>query len=432
MTPRESPRCAEAMSADRSLAGVERRAVLARVIPVIATACALVTSTGCQLPPHQTQQLAAEQNWNRVRAELKLGLANEQFEDGRVHEAVATLREAVALDPKNPTYQRVLAKCYLEQGVLTAASEAVDHAKRLGDTSAELAYTQGMIAERRSRAEDALRHYRKAAGLEPNSVDYLLAAAECLVTVGCAGEAKAFVDEQLRRLQGDGQLLLLRARISVLLGDLMSAAADFEAAGDCLTDAPWAAEEYGLLLARLGRYAEASAVLRPLVELADQTSEASVEAVPVSSSVLRALAICHARAGTPEQSRKLLEEHLRQSPDDARAWWLLAESLMRLGDWDGVQHCVERGERIAPETSHWKLLRAYLAWHGGDLATTAALLESILTDRPSDVLAHRFLGRVYERGNDFDRARGHYETALEIDPDDAWVRARLRDLPARK
>lgn len=432
MATNGSTRDTQMASADEPFARLEVRSLLRSVVVAVVGFCTLATDSGCQLPSHKTQKLEAEQDWNRVRAEFKLGLANQQLEHGRVSEAVATLQEAVALDLRSPTYHRILARCYLEQGALTAARDATELAKQLGDTSAELAYTQGMIAERGSRDEEALRYYLEAAELEPTNMDYLLAAAEYLVTVGRADEAKAFLDEQLRRLQGDGQLLLLRARICVLLGDPEQAAADFEAAEDLLADAPWAAEEFGLVLVRLGRYAEALAVLRPLVEAEGRLSEEEPGALPASAAVVRALATCQNRVGKPAKAKLLLEEHLRQSPDDGRAWWLLAESLMRLGDWDGVQHCIQQGEQTAPGTPHWRLLRACLAFHGGDMAAATTLLESVLSERPDNVLAHCLLGQVHEQRDELERARDHYETALRIDPDVPWARARLRDMPSGK
>jgi tetratricopeptide (TPR) repeat protein len=298
-----------------------------------------------------------------------------------------------------------------------------------------------MIAERRSRYEEALEWYGKSARLEPSNLDYCLATAECLVTTGRAIEAKTLLDERLWRPEGNEQLLLLRARVCAHLGDLEQAATDFEAVGGVLAETAWAAEEYGLVLLRLGRPAQAMAVLRPLMESASQSLGEEPGVSPLSPAGLRALATCYEHTGEVVRARTLLEEHLRLSPNDTRAWYLLAKSHIEAGQWEGARHCVLRGEEAAPRSFHWRLLRAYLAWHDGDLAASASFLESILTENRDDALAHCFLGLVREQGNEPDRARAHYETAVErwyfetalqIEPDFSWALADLGDTPSQE
>jgi Tfp pilus assembly protein PilF len=444
MAMNETPHDAKTPARGGSFAEFGRPDALPRLVPVtrtpagwwlnaaLAGVCALVIGSGCQLPSHQEQKRQAQQDWRLLRAEFMLQLGGQQLGDGRIREAVVSLQETAALDPTDATPHLLLAKCYLEQGALDSALEASDLAKSLGGSSAESAYMRGMIAERRSHNEEALEWYGKSARLEPTNLDYCLATAECLVTTGRAIEAKALLDEQLRRLEGNEQLLLLRARVCAHLGDLEQAAADFEAAGGIPTETGWAAEEYGLVLVRLGRPAQALAVLRPLMESASQSLGEEPGALPLSPAGVRALATCYQQTGAVVRARTLLEEHLRLSPNDARAWYLLAKSHIEAGQWEGARHCVLRGEQAAPRMSDWRLLRACLAWHDGDLAASASHLESILTENCDDALAHCFLGQVREQGNEPDRARAHYETALQIEPDDAWALAGLGDAPLQE
>lgn len=369
---------------------------------------------GCHHLSHQTQQVEAQQAWNQLRARYKAQLASQQFRQGHTREAVSTLHEVLALDPNNPVYHRLLAHAYLESGDLASARDATDRAKRIGDTSAELAYTQGIIAERQSRYDQALHYYREAAGLESANVDYLLAVAECLVTLGRAGEAKSFLDEQLGRLEGQEQLLLLRAQVCVLLNDLSMAAADFEVASNIVLETPWAAEEYGLVLLRLGRHAEAMAILQPLVDSPGRPPSGNGSKGTVSPAVIRALATCYNRTRAPRSAEALLKNHLRHSSGDVRSWWLLAETYVQLEDWAGVRKCIQRGASLAPESSDWKLLRAYLAWHDGDVVTAGRLLQSILNEESSHVLAHFFLDLIEEARSDPGPARDHYESVLQV------------------
>jgi tetratricopeptide (TPR) repeat protein len=353
-------------------------------------------NVGCHHGDRRRPASETAQDWERLRAQFKLRLASDQLEQGHVLEAMATLQKAATLDTKNPAYHQMLARCYLETSSPAEARNAILQAERLGAPPAPLAYLRGILAERQSDYEEALRCYRKAVELVPANVDYRLAVAECLVSLDRAAEAKAFLDDELSGSEGEEQLTLLRAQVHLLLDDLEAAAADFEAAEGLLAGLPWLAEEFGLVLVRLGRYAEGMALLRSYVESASESSYETSGASPASGAAVRGLATCYNRLGTPENARELMEDHLRRSPQDGRGWWILAESLVRLGDLEEAQRSIDLGKKHAPRVSDWRLLEAYLAWKQGDADRTTLLMGPVIADRPDDALAHWFLVRAHE------------------------------------
>ena len=109
------------------------------------------------------------------------------------------------------------------------------------------------------------------------------------------------------------------------------------------------------------------------------------------------LATCYNRVGAPWKAKQLMEDHLRESPSDGRGWWIKAESLMRVTDWEGAQHCIERGEEQTHQIADWGILRACLDWRLGDVDGAAAILESLVAEKPDDPLARRLLAHVYNR-----------------------------------
>ena len=383
--------------------------------------------TGCHGATHREQQEQARQDWDRLRADFKISLASQQFEQGHIEDAVVTLQEAIALDATTPNHHLLLAKCYLEQGSLASAQQATVAAANLGGVSAELAYTYGMIAEQRLHYEDAVTYYRQAAGLDPQNVDYLVAAAEAMVSADRIDEAKAFLDDGLQALKGNEHLHLLRARVCMLLNEPKQAAADYGAAEPLLADTVLATGEYGLVLVRLGRYAKAISILQPMVEAASQSAGGwTVETSP-SSFVVRALAQACNGVGASGRAKEILQKHLQFTPDDSRARWLLADSLIRLDDWDEARRCVQLGERTTPEESRWRLLRAYIAWHQDHIAEAITVLESLLADHPNDVFIRCFLARLYREDGQLERADAQFGTAHSIDPSHPWVRSHFNE-----
>lgn len=368
------------------------------VFPLVV--CLSALDTGCHQSAFQKDRQSAEQDWDRLRGEFKLRIAMEQIERGHVHEAMASLRKVIALDPKNPAVYRLLARCQLEMSSLSAVTKSLNQAERLGDASAELHYMKGMLAERESRFKEALQHYRLAAEQEADHIDYLLAVAESLMHLGRVVDANALLDEHIQTGNADAQLTLLRAQTHLLLDKPEAAAADFEAAEDLLSGAAWAAEDYGLLLVRLGRLFQAVAVLRPIVESGQQSLQTESGPRHPSGAAVRGLATCYLRLGAPGKARKLLVDHLTRAEDDGRAWWLLAETMIQLEGWDDARDSIRQGRVATPQIPKWDLLEACVAWRQGDLEKTALLLEAVVIHKPQNDAAQWFLAQVQrERGS---------------------------------
>ncbi len=396
-----------------------------RFLRVMAVACivtlACFTLTACESIPKHQQFVEAEQHWSRLRSQMKVRLADQQLNTGRVTEAVVTLEEASRLDPDNPALHRMMARCHLEQRDARSAVDAINRALAVGDQSADLAYTQGLVAEHQWRHDDAVEHHTRAAALDPRNVDYVVAIAECRTAIRQPEEARALLDASMKRFNRDPKLLLARAGICTLLGDLEQAARDYGELNLTLGNTPWTAERHGLILLSLRRYKEALATLEPLVNRDGLLANHSDDPQPPAPAVIRAVASCYNGLNRPAAAESILNGHLRDHPDDARAWWLLAEAAVMRADATAARECLTKGRRLAPGLPHWDTLHAYLAWNSGDAHTAGSILESAIVRNPNDAMAHCFLGEILQQNDQPDRARGHFELALAVDPDCAWA-----------
>ena len=389
-------------------------------------AVALILTTACNTVPHRDQSLQAERNWKQLRARFKFQLATQHFDQSRVDEAVRSIREAVELEPDNPAYYILLAKCYLEQDQLGLASDALDFGESMEPDSAELRYTRGLVAERRWKYEQALQHYQVAATLDPTNVDYVLAVADSMVFLGRPTEACDLIDSRMDDLARDAALLALRADIRSLQGDFEKAAADFAELVACGDISHLQSEQYARVLMHLGHYRKAVAVLRPLIENEIASDEESQVSFGPAPSIVRALATCYSFTGKVSDSRRLLEKHLRLFPEDARSWCMLAESSIKLGDLRRARQCLSKGRRLAPELSQWGFLRAYLALRDGDPKHAADILEPLVVEHPEKVDAHCLLAEAYKQLDRPEAAAAHFGAALKLDPNCPWALSRLR------
>ena len=389
---------------------------LAWAIVVVGAAC-----SGCQITPHQQQREQAEQHWRQVRARIKRQLATQQFEMGQIEAAITTVQEALGLDPTAVDSYLLLSRALLEQGDLPGARRALAAAERMGLGSAGLLYLHGVISERSRQLAEALDFYARARRLNPDEKDYLAAQAECLVALGRPEEGRQQIRESIDRFDRDGTLETLLAKISLILGDQEAALVAFQRALPLVGDNDLVAEEYGLLLFRMGRLAEAISVLQPLCERTGQEAP---------GGAVRALAECFLEIGQTEAAATLLKGWLKRHPDDAIGWLLQARAAVAHGDLAMTRRCADAAWRLAPHDPQTCLAQGYVRWRLGDLPGALASLERSLSLDPISAPAHCLMGQVLADKGKTKDARHHWRRALQIDPRAAWASAGLRKLEA--
>lgn len=392
---------------------------LLRVLTVILLSMGVWSSCSQRTSVQQRQE--SEAAWRRVRAGVRYQLATQQYAGGLTPEAIETVEEAIALDPEAVDYYVLLARACQEHGQLSRARRTIEMATRVAPMSAEVAYTYGTIEERCGQSGQALVHFERATELDPRQVDFLIARAECLVTLERAEEGYELVAERIHDFDRDGTLETLLARIALLLGRDEEAAASFRIALDVVGDDDPLSEQYGLLLHRLGRHAEAIAVLKPLVD--SQSGSAR-------GAIVRALANSYLRAGDASQAEQLVQAHLQHDPDDAQAWLLLAKSAILTGELATARRCADRVADLAPDHPQTHLIRGYVSSRENRLHDARRSYEQALELNPTDVLVHCLLGDVFHRLQETSRARSHYSRALQIDADCRWARRALSELDA--
>ena len=368
----------------------------------------LAAAAGCETTTHRQHCDQAQGRWNRVRARVKRQLATQQFEAGHTREAVASAEEALGLDPADAETYVLLIRALLEAGDLSAAERALKAAEAMDLDSPELTYLRGVLAERSQRLSSALEHYRRAQQLDPSQMDYLVAEAECLVALHRPEEARRRVLESLDRFDRDGTLDTLLAEISLMLGDDRTAVAALRRAMPLVGADPLVAEEFGLVLVRLGRFAEALSVLKPLIE--DRSGPGS------SGAAVRAAAQCYLELGRPDEAATLMGQWLRDHPEDGPAWLLQARAALARGDLLTARRAAETAARTAPRAAEAHLLHGYVCWRQGRRDQAQASLERALRLQPDDALAHYLAARVLAENGKTDRARQHWDRAVQLDP----------------
>lgn len=376
---------------------------------------------GCSQTTHHEAKAQAQQRWDRIRAGVKLQLAEQHFRAGRMKNCLQEAGQAVALDPQSIAPRILLTQALIETGQLLPAAAAIDAAAAVEPEHPEVLYMQGVVAERRQDLERALTYYQRASERDPTQADYVASEVECLVAIGRPWLAQELLQARSADFPQDATLKALQAEVALLLGDEHTALQGLQAALRTAGNDPRLTEEYGLLLVRTGQHEQAVSVLEPMYARSpDNMSRLSV----------RTLASAYLALGRPQQAKNVLSRLVEEHPNDPHDWTILARAAMVCNDWTTARRCAETLVGLTPDDPDTQFLMGYVCWKLNDPQRAKAALRSVLITNPSDAMAHCILGDVYRQTADLANARRHFQSAIQSDPTCEWARDALAELKA--
>ncbi len=371
-------------------------------------------AAGCQHSTMKQHKIKAEQQWKQVRGRVQFQLAEQQFDNGYFLEATRTATESLALDPKDQTTYALLAKAYLELGKLASAEKTINTAKLADIHSPELIYLRGVILEQRNQLTKACELFEKARQAQPEQADFLMATAECLVSIDKADQALALLQEAKAQIDDSPAVCVLTARIADLLGDTDRAIRQYRACNVKATENPIVAASLGRLLVQASRYEEAITTLTPLLDTDGATGD-----------VLRNLAYCHLATGQPASAKGTLATYVKKTPTDVQAQLLFTQASLETNDMMNALQALDRAMSHDPTNKQVRFLLATVQWQRKRYHQATDILSAFLNDYPEDVEAHCLMGELHAALSNPVQANQHFQTALQLDPNNTWARRHL-------
>ncbi len=364
----------------------------------------------------------AQKQWDAMRGNVKLQLAENQLHSGRLDEAEKTLEQAIGMSPKSSRSYLLMAKLELERGELAKAREAIEIASSLPGNDAEVEYVAGIVAQRYGDPSKALGHYTYAAIAAPQSVSNTLARAEMLVSLGRTIEALEVINERIADFDGNLPIRMLAARLNRMLSLRGPTIAWCREALRLSQDDPYATAELGEMLVWAGQYEEAIGILRPLVEtepasehLFDDTVRPEIGGV-VTPSVLRALARSYLATEQWLPAKQAAKPLMARNKQDVASWCIFARAAMESGDVAGAWEALRIVHSHNPATAETRLLAAHIALVRGDNTAALEAADEAVELDASFVLAYCIMGQALEALGESDRAREAYSKAAALDP----------------
>ncbi len=331
------------------------------------------------------------------RQETALRQAVALLQAGRLDEAQAQCRNALAVDPDEANLLNVLGVCLLQLGKPELAVEILQQAERLAPGDAGMLANLGSALQAAGRGQDALRVLERAAAAMPRVADVHYNLGNLLRSIGRSEEAIAAFDRAIRLAPDHLRAIGNRGNALRDLGRQQESLADFELVAAVSPLDPAARFNRGVALQELGRVAEAIAEYEVVLRLRPDHAEAHHN-----------LGLARKALGQREQALACFERalELRASYPEARA--ARGNILLELGRFEELLDNIDRELAL-----NYELRRFDEVLENIDLA---------LVVNPASVEHYLFRGDVLRKTGREGEAIAAYDHALKIDPDNFKAR----------
>lgn len=256
--------------------------------------------------------------------------------DGRLADAEAHCRAALALLPESPSALNLMGVLHRRAGRLADAEATLARALALAPQNAALNRNLGLVELSRGKVDPALEHLRTALRLQPESVEGHLGLARACARTGRDEEALLHFSEARALAPEDAEIPLRMGRLLLRLGQYGAARESFEASRALKASAEALAGLAEIALA-CGVTDEAEA----LCHLALTVSPGHVDALVVLSTTLF-------EAGRPHEALVACEDALARAPGHPAALARLARVQRALGHFDAAEETHRCARAMAP------------------------------------------------------------------------------------
>jgi tetratricopeptide (TPR) repeat protein len=364
--------------------------------------------------PARVEQVLREPDGQPFDADAALLLYGTLSEAQRYPEALEMARWLVAHEPDGLRGWFALADAHEKLGDAPAAEKALREG--LENHPGELALYGAIARSHRDRGDrdGEIAVYREILTVEPDHQPTLLALAEALIQAERLAEAIPVLEQVERAHPDDLRTVLRLGFLAFESRDYEAARRRFERALELGPDQHEVSYFLGVTLRRLGRPDDAIAVFERIPDTHERFPEARTQ-----------IAGIYEKRG--DFARAIAEVERARSRGEARPLDLYVASLRsRAGDFDGALAFLQGLLRESPDDA--ELLYNIGVIHGEAKRSEEALrwMEQALAKQPDHAGALNYIGYTWaEQGTNLDRAEEYINRALQIRPDDGYIKDSL-------
>ncbi|HZW10850.1 MAG TPA: tetratricopeptide repeat protein [Phycisphaerales bacterium] len=366
----------------------------------------------------------AQQKADAMKAATEYDMARQAYFAGDLRKAVERIDRSLAINPEVASSHVLRGRILLETGEMDEALDSLHRAEALAPDNEDAQYFLGLTYERLVEREQALEHYQKAADIDQEDAQYVVAVAEVFIDMGQVDAAEEYILSRRARFEHNAGVRQTQGHIALIKNDNERALEMFSEARLLAPDDTSILEDLARTQIAVEKYGDAATSLAKLLQ--DEEVRATRRD------------LCHMYARSLVSVRRYIEarnEYLTLTEGDAgagdvEAWIGLGNVAYAIKDSHRHRNAANRVMALAPEREEGYLLRAL--WHRrrGENEDAVKWLD-LGSQRAMQVSStYTLRGVILNEMGRTGEARESFEAALREDPSDTTVAGVIDGLDA--
>lgn len=379
--------------------------MLRKTVIAVITA-AIVVCAGCE--SHTQSKNAAKERWNKNSAQIKLNLAEQQYNEADYENAEKTLQQCLAADPDNAQAHLLHGKLLLTTDRADEAIQELSIVVQHQEDLHEGWYLLGAAAEQKGQYNKAYEHYQKALTLDSTNVDYILAVVDAQAERGNFSQAVNLLNEKMAALPSDVSLKTTAAELMWRTGKNESAIELYRQAMLMTSDDKKIAESLGYCYIFSDKWDKAAEIFNELNSRCTNDSEAKL--------YLQLSAMCNMNSGQYDRAISCYDKLSVFERNNAQIWVKIGQAALGTGAAGRAFICGKKALTLQPGLPDAIALIGCAQYAAGDYSTAAQSFEKITADKKNAGFAYLMKARCYEKLGQTKKAKDTYKKALEMNP----------------
>jgi tetratricopeptide (TPR) repeat protein len=349
------------------------------------------------------QQLSADK---RSQSEAQIRFARIAFADRRNDEAHKRLNDLINREPGNASALILKGQILSSEGKLEDAISTLRTAVSVDTASAEAHFALGRVYLLRNDSQRAAESFNETARLNPRAVGAQLALSQIELAEGRVDSSIQLAEQALKSPGTGPEARLVLVRGLIARRDLARADAEIRSLMARFPKSSAVQTQAGIIAAMTGNRAGAERALNDALSLDRDNLEAL--------NALVSLDIAQRNVG---RAVSRVEAELARRPSEAPLLMLAGRTYATAGDMGNAERYFRK--TIEVDSSYFQAYNALGRLYVRQKRLDEALAEfdALSKRQPRPVQAHTMVGTLLEAQNKRDDARRRYEQALAIDPD---------------
>jgi len=347
--------------------------------------------------------------WNKDSADIKLKMAQEQFETGQYEQAEESARQCLEADPNMLQAKLLLGKIKFSQEDFAQAKRYFQDYISSNERDETGLFLLALTYERTGDSIFAMKWYKKALEIAPDNMDYIIAVGQMCQAAGDFNLAESFYKEKMASNPDNTDLKVAAAQMYLVKNENDKAIQLYEQALLLKPQSKELLEALGSCYILTNQWGKSLEIHQKLYSLSIAGEK--------KNRYIETMAISAMNAGDYNAAMKYYSELITQDKRNAKFWLAMGQAALGSGSLEQAIACSRKVLEYAPDMTEAWLLSGSANYKNNNFLQAACDFQKVADIPQYAKFTWLMTGRCYEKLGMTEESNTAYQKAEQIEAD---------------